>query len=76
MHEVHVCARPRKGDLFYLKFWLEIMVATEIAFVGWLSSTPINAKQRNALVCRHSAPFCSAPVFFFCTGKSSFASIK
>lgn len=32
-----------KEQLVYLWFWLGIMVATEIALVGWLISTPINA---------------------------------
>jgi hypothetical protein len=32
-----------KEQLVYLRFWLGIMVATEIALVGWLISTPINA---------------------------------
>jgi len=29
-----------KEQLVYLRFWLGIMVATEIALVGWLISTP------------------------------------
>jgi hypothetical protein len=33
----------RKEQLVYLRFWLGIMVATEIALVGWLISTPIRA---------------------------------
>ncbi len=32
-----------KEQLVYLRFWLGIMVATEIALVGWLISTPIAA---------------------------------
>ena len=32
-----------REQLVYLRFWLGIMVATEIALVGWLISTPINA---------------------------------
>ena len=32
-----------KEQLVYLRFWLGIMVATEIALVGWLISTPIRA---------------------------------
>jgi hypothetical protein len=32
-----------KEQLVYLRFWLGIMVATEIALVGWLISTSINA---------------------------------
>ena len=32
-----------KEQLVYLRFWLGIMVATEIALVGWLISTPISA---------------------------------
>jgi len=32
-----------KEQLVYLRFWLGIMVATEIALVGWLVSTPISA---------------------------------
>ena len=32
-----------KEQLVYLRFWLGIMVATEIALVGWLISMPINA---------------------------------
>jgi hypothetical protein len=31
-----------KEQLVYLRFWLGIMVATEIALVGWLISTPIS----------------------------------
>jgi len=31
-----------KEQLIYLRFWLGIMVATEIALVGWLISTPIS----------------------------------
>ena len=30
-----------KEQLVYLRFWLGIMVATEIALVGWLISTAI-----------------------------------
>jgi hypothetical protein len=30
-----------KEQLVYLRFWLGIMVATEIALVGWLVSTAI-----------------------------------
>jgi hypothetical protein len=33
-----------KEQLVYLRFWLGIMVATEIALVGWLISTPISTK--------------------------------
>jgi hypothetical protein len=32
-----------KEQLVYLRFWLGIMVATEIALVGWLISAPISA---------------------------------
>lgn len=32
-----------KEQLTYLRFWLGIMVATEIALVGWLISTPVRA---------------------------------
>jgi hypothetical protein len=32
-----------KEQLTYLRFWLGIMVATEIALVGWLISTAIGA---------------------------------
>jgi len=32
-----------KEQLVYLRFWLGIMVATEIALVGWLISTPVTA---------------------------------
>ena len=32
-----------KEQLVYLRFWLGIMVATEIALVGWLVSTAIGA---------------------------------
>jgi hypothetical protein len=32
-----------KEQLVYLRFWLGIMVATEIALVGWLISTAIRA---------------------------------
>src|SRR5256885_7486237 len=32
-----------REQLVYLRFWLGIMVATEIGLVGWLISTPINA---------------------------------
>jgi len=32
-----------KEQLVYLRFWLGIMVATEIALVGWLISTAISA---------------------------------
>jgi hypothetical protein len=31
-----------KEQLVYLRFWLGIMVVTEITLVGWLISTPIN----------------------------------
>ena len=30
-----------REQLVYLRFWIGIMVATEIALVGWLISTPI-----------------------------------
>lgn len=32
-----------KEQLVYLRFWLGIMVVTEITLVGWLISTSINA---------------------------------
>ena len=32
-----------KEQLVYLRFWLGIMVVTEITLVGWLISTPMNA---------------------------------
>ena len=32
-----------KEQLVYLRFWLGIMVVTEITLVGWLISTPIAA---------------------------------
>ena len=32
-----------KEQLVYLRFWLGIMVATEVALVGWLISTAIGA---------------------------------
>ena len=35
-----------REQLVYLRFWLGIMVATEIALVGWLISTPISANSR------------------------------
>lgn len=31
-----------KEQLIYLRFWLGIMVVTEITLVGWLISTPIS----------------------------------
>jgi hypothetical protein len=34
---------PLKEQLVYLRFWLGIMVVTEITLVGWLSSTPNTA---------------------------------
>lgn len=35
-----------KEQLVYLRFWLGIIVATEIALVGWLISTPIESDSR------------------------------
>ncbi len=32
-----------KEQLVYLRFWLGIMVVTEITLVGWLISTPISS---------------------------------
>ncbi len=32
-----------KEQLVYLRFWLGIMVVTEITLVGWLISTPASA---------------------------------
>ncbi len=32
-----------REQLVYLRFWLGIMVVTEITLVGWLISTPSNA---------------------------------
>ena len=32
-----------KEQLVYLRFWLGIMVVTEITLVGWLISTPTRA---------------------------------
>jgi hypothetical protein len=32
-----------REQLVYLRFWIGIMVATEIALVGWLISTPVSA---------------------------------
>jgi hypothetical protein len=31
-----------KEQLLYLRFWLGVMTATEIALAGWRISTPIN----------------------------------
>lgn len=35
-----------KEQLVYLRFWLGIMVVTEITVVGWLISTPTSANTR------------------------------
>jgi len=35
-----------KEQLVYLRFWLGIMVVTEITLVGWLISTPKTADPR------------------------------
>jgi hypothetical protein len=32
-----------KEQLVYLRFWLGVMMATEVALVGWLISTPVSA---------------------------------
>jgi len=32
-----------KEQLVYLRFWLGIMVVTDITLVGWLISTPISS---------------------------------
>ena len=40
---MNVRARSHQEQLVYLRFWLGIMVATEIALVGWLISTAIGA---------------------------------
>jgi hypothetical protein len=64
-----------REQLVYLRFWLGIMVATEIALVGWLISTPINANPTLWFI-GASVPSFSRLAFFSCIGRSSAASIK
>jgi len=64
-----------REQLVYLRFWLGIMVATEIALVGGLISTPIGANSPLWFIGAFGA-VCSALVLFSCTGRSSAASIK
>ena len=45
-----------KERLVYLRFWLGIMVVTEITLVGWLISTPASANPSLWF----SAAFCAA----------------
>ena len=43
-----------KDQLVYLRFWLGIMVVTEITLVGWLISTSINVNPRRPLKRHHA----------------------
>lgn len=52
-----------KEQLVYLRFWLGIMVATEIALVGWLISTPIEADSRLWFIGAFGAVLLGAGVF-------------
>src|SRR5437773_9071005 len=64
-----------REQLVYLRFWLGIMVATEIALVGWLISTPINAKPALWFIGAFGAVLLGA-AFFSCIGRSNAGSIK
>ena len=64
-----------KEQLVYLRFWLGLMVATEIALVGWLISTAIGANATLWFM-GHLARSRWRSEFFWCTGKLSVALIK
>ena len=64
-----------KEQLVFLRFWLGIMVATEIALVGWLISTSINANPTLWFIGAFGAVLLGE-VFFSCTGRSSAALIR
>ena len=52
-----------REQLVYLRFWLGIMVATEIALVGWLISTPINSNPTLWLIGGFGAVLLGAGIF-------------
>jgi len=64
-----------KEQLVYLRFWLGIMVVTEITLVGWLISTPISANATLWFIGTFGAALLGLE-FFLYISKSSVASIK
>jgi quinol-cytochrome oxidoreductase complex cytochrome b subunit len=52
-----------KEQLVYLRFWIGIMVATEIALMGWLISTPIGANQTLWFIGAFGAVLLGAGIF-------------
>jgi hypothetical protein len=52
-----------KEQLTYLRFWLGIIVATQIALVGWLISTPISGNATVWFVGAFGAMLLGAGIF-------------
>ena len=52
-----------KEQLVYLRFWLGIMVVTEITLVGWLISTPISANSTLWFIGAFAAVLLGAGIF-------------
>ena len=52
-----------KEQLVYLRFWLGIMVVTEITLVGWLISTPISENTTLWFIGAFGAPLLGAGIF-------------
>ena len=52
-----------KEQLVYLRFWLGIMVATEIALVGWLISTPMSVNPTLWFIGAFGAVLLGASIF-------------
>ena len=52
-----------KEQLVYLRFWLGIMVVTEITLVGWLISTPTSANPTLWLIGAFGAVLLGSGIF-------------
>ena len=52
-----------KEQLVYLRFWLGIMVVTEITLVGWLISTPIGTNPTLWFIGAFGAVLLAAAIF-------------
>lgn len=52
-----------KEQLVYLRFWLGIMVVTEITLVGWLISTPRSANPTLWFIGTFGAGFLGAGIY-------------
>lgn len=65
-----------KEQLVYLRFWLGIMVVTEITLVGWLISTPNSANPTLWFIGAFGAVVLGAWASTLCIGRWSVVLIK